>query len=260
MSKHTPPTLGADSFNCPHCGALAHQQWLKLWAEPFERTVRPRIADEKTSDTVRHSLEFSEERKQQLLEWLEQSRSKRPFLEKHDSSTFPRDEFHNLWASRCFSCREITVWVGDRITYPDVKLSVAPSEDLPSDVRADFEEAAIIVEHSPRGAAALLRLAIQRLLKHLGEKGDNINEDIASLVKKGLNQRIQQALDIVRVIGNNAVHPGQVDLRDDRETAVKLFGLVNLIVDQMITQPNQIDSMFNGLPEGARKSIERRDQ
>ena len=37
---------------------------------------------------------------------------------------------------------------------------------------------------------------------HLGESGKNINDDIAALVKKGLNLMIQQSLDVVRVIGN----------------------------------------------------------
>jgi hypothetical protein len=38
---------------------------------------------------------------------------------------------------------------------------------------------------------------------------------------------VQQSLDIVRVIGNDAVHPGQIDLTDDIETATKLFVLIN---------------------------------
>lgn len=72
-------------------------------------------------------------------------------------------------------------------------------------------------------------------------------------------EAFQKALDVGRVIGNNAVHPGQIDLKDDRATAEKLFGLVNLIADIMVTQPKHIDAMFQGLPEGARKAIEKRD-
>ncbi|MER9473535.1 DUF4145 domain-containing protein [Mesorhizobium sp. M0520] len=116
-----------------------------------------------------------------------------------------------------------------------------------------------MINTSPRSAAALLRQAIQRLCRHVGGDGKNINDDIASLVKKVLDPRVQKALDVVRVIGNNAVHPGQIDLKDDRATAAKLFGLVNLIADIMVTQPKHIDAMFEGLPEGARKAIEKRD-
>jgi hypothetical protein len=94
---------------------------------------------------------------------------------------------------------------------------------------------------------------------HLGEKGKKIDDDIASLVKKGLDSRVQQALDVVRVIGNNAVHPGQIDLSDDRATAEKLFGLVNLIAEIMISQPKHVRSMFDSLPKAALEAIQRRD-
>ena len=88
-------------------------------------------------------------------------------------------------------------------------------------------ESRTILDLSPRGAAALLRLCIQKLCKQLGQPGKNINDDIAALVKAGLDPKIQKALDIVRVIGNECVHPGTMDLRDDREIAAKLFVLVN---------------------------------
>jgi len=113
---------------------------------------------------------------------------------------------------------------------------------------------------SPRGAAALLRLCIQKLCKNLGEPGSNINTDIASLVKKGLPEKVQKSLDIVRVVGNNAVHPGQIDLNDDPTAATRLFGLVNLIADVMITQPKHVDDIFNEIvPQALKDQIAKRD-
>ncbi len=131
---------------------------------------------------------------------------------------------------------------------------------MPDEIAADYNEARQVLNDSPRSAAALLRLGIQKLCKHLGEPGKNINDDIASLVKKGLPERVQQALDIVRVVGNNAVHPGQIDLKDDAETAGSLFELVNIIVDVMISEPQRIKELYEKLPESARKAVEDRDK
>ena len=93
----------------------------------------------------------------------------------------------------------------------------------------------------------------------MGEKGKDLNEDIASLVKKGLEEDVQKALDVVRVIGNHAVHPGQIDLKDDKPTAASLFALVNLIVERRIAIPKRIKEIYEGLPSGALEQIAKRD-
>lgn len=93
----------------------------------------------------------------------------------------------------------------------------------------------------------------------LREKGKNIDDDIASLVKKGLSPLVQQSLDAVRVIGNEAVHPGTLDLKDDRDTATRLFDLVNIIAEQMISNPKHVKEIYEKIPEEKRKAIERRD-
>lgn len=168
-------------------------------------------------------------------------------------------DVQNLSISRCFNCDKIGIWIHNQLSWPRLGTAPLPNVDLSTEIRLDYEEASVILDSSPRGAAALLRLAIQKICKNLGEKGRSIDADIASLVEKGLDPRVQQALDVVRVIGNNAVHPGQIDLRDDRATAEKLFGLVNLIAEIMISQPKHVSSMFESLPENARKAIELRD-
>ena len=93
----------------------------------------------------------------------------------------------------------------------------------------------------------------------LGEKGKNIDDDIASLVGKGLNPLVQQSLDVVRVIGNEAVHPGVMNLKDDRETAATLFGLVNAIAEQLITNPKTVQALYEKLPESKRVAIAARN-
>jgi hypothetical protein len=134
-----------------------------------------------------------------------------------------------------------------------------PYDDMPSDVKEDFLEAREVVEISPRSAAALLRLALQKLMKHLGQKGEKINTDIGELVKAGLPVKIKLALDSLRIYGNYAVHPGEIDLKDDRETALKLFTLLNLIVYDRITQPKEIEELFNRLPESKTRGVKNRD-
>jgi len=154
----------------------------------------------------------------------------------------------------CVHCQRYSLWRGAKMLYPS-----GGGAPLPDDIRADYEEARAIVSLSPRGAAALLRLAIQKLCIHLGEPGENLNTDIANLVKRGLPGKVQKALDIVRVIGNEAVHPGQIDLKDDKQTANELFHLLNLIAEVMITQPKHVDELYESLPESKREAIRGRD-
>lgn len=162
--------------------------------------------------------------------------------------------------SKCESCGEPTIWHGETMIYPLHSVAEPPNADLPEDIRADFEEARIIANFSPRGAAALLRLAIQKLCAYLGQSGKNINTDIAALVTSGLPAKVQQALDAVRVIGNDAVHPGTIDLRDDSETVNKLFRLVNFIAHKTITEPREVDEIYNGLPADKLAGIALRDK
>jgi hypothetical protein len=135
-----------------------------------------------------------------------------------------------------------------------------PHDDMPGSVRRDYEEAMGVFKYSARSAAALLRLAIQKLCKELGERGKNINEDIGSLVAKGLPTHIQQALDIVRVIGNEAVHPGVIDVGDNPEIAMELFGLVNEIVEDQISKKKRIKATYDSLPKTKLDAIEKRDR
>lgn len=162
----------------------------------------------------------------------------------------------------CHHCSGESYWHIDRGTLiePAVSNSPLPHPDLPDACRVDFEEARQILGASPRGAAALLRLCLQKLCTELGEDGNNINADIATLVAKGLPPMVQQALDVVRVTGNHAVHPGEMSLEDDPESAGVMFDMINFIVEDRISRPKAIQEHYARLPQRARDAIEKRDQ
>lgn len=160
--------------------------------------------------------------------------------------------------STCRHCGKSQIWHFSELIYPVRGLAPPPNPEMPSTVLAAYEEAAKISGQSPRAAAALLRLAIQQLCAHLEAPGKTINDDIAFLVKKGLPELVQQSLDVVRVVGNNAVHPGVIDA-DNPETVARLFELVNVIVEYMIALPKRVSGLYLALPESARQGIDKRD-
>ncbi|GHO53748.1 DUF4145 domain-containing protein [Ktedonobacter robiniae] len=134
------------------------------------------------------------------------------------------------------------------------------ARDMPKDIIEVYKEASAIFSHSPRASAALLRLALQKLCIHLGQPGKNLHDDIRALVEAGLSPKVQQAFDIVRIAGNNAVHPGEIDFNDDAKTVKTLFKLINFIVEEMITRPREIKKMYDTLPQTKRDEIEKRDR
>lgn len=257
MSRVVQPSVNETAFSCPHCAAFTSQFWYDLYAVDIKsenplpivasQNLRAKAVNIQNSDQRADFLKLLDKIETGLVVVSEENRSS-------GSRTF------NLHLSKCYNCKKIAVWVHDKLLFPTIKAGGQPNFDLPEDIIRDFEEAREIVSSSPRGAAALLRLCIQKLCKHLGEKGKNIDDDIASLVSKGLNPLVQQSLDIVRVIGNEAVHPGVIDLKDDSEIALRLFDLVNAIADQMISHPKTVSGLYAKLPEAKRKAIETRDK
>jgi hypothetical protein len=156
--------------------------------------------------------------------------------------------------SQCENCEKHAVWVNEKLIYPISSTAPLPLGDMPEEIRNDFLEARNIVDVSPRSAAALLRLTLQKLMWHFGERGEAIEESLEGLKKKGLDVKFQRALESVRVTGDNAVPPGQIDSGDDVEVAMTLFNLLNLIVDALITQPRRVNEMLERLPQSKKPS------
>lgn len=215
------PSLRASSFACPFCGALAQQTWADCYSQNPE-----------TGDHADPALSVSE----------------------------------------CFACGGETVWrrwiesgngggwTIERgvIIYPvSAKFGPARHEDMPADVAAVYDEASTVASLSPRSASALLRLALEVLLNDLYPEAGDLNTKIGAAVAAGLPRQVQQTMDVMRFNGNQSVHEFRSD--DTPETATTLFNLLNIVVEQLISQPKQLEQLYSGLPEGVRKQVDRRD-
>jgi hypothetical protein len=258
--KHVAPSVAETAFSCPHCGAFATQFWHTLDSDRRKDSDRtPRFPSEDWIPELESNPELDADRKRAVADWVRKSAAGFVFADADQGRHYVQYDISNLNLSECFNCRKFAVWVHKSVVHPPQRGGPDPCPDLPEELQRDFEESRTILDLSPRGAAALMRLVIQKLCCHLGEKGRNIDDDIASLVKKGLNPLVQRSLDIVRVVGNEAVHPGTLDLTDDRNTALQLLGLVNAIAEQMISHPKVVKEMYDALPSAKLEAIQRRD-
>ncbi len=258
--KYVSPSIKETAFNCPHCGALTNQFWSSVFLS--QQSIQnplvnvPNLADHLNRD---YTAIEEESVRELVIEWVERMIIGAPFIDYQERSTNLKQQLCNCSVAKCFNCSDVSIWFHQKMVYPVVGDVLPANIDMPEDIKRDYEEAGAILSQSPRGAAALIRLAIQKLCKELGQPGKNINDDIKALVASGLDVRVQQALDAVRVIGNSAVHPGKIDMRDDRETAETLLKLLNLIVDKTISEPKHVQEVYDSLPETVLNEIARRD-
>jgi hypothetical protein len=173
-----------------------------------------------------------------------------------------RDDTANYAYQRCMHCGNSLIWLEGKRIYPLTSAGPAPDADMPVDVRADYVEAQVVAPLSPRGAAALLRLAIDKLTAGLypDKARTPLNDRIGWMDKQGyIGDDIQQMLDAGRVIGNHAVHPGELDLQATPELVESLFWVTNELVEDLIAKPERRKAIYDSLPEADRQRIERRD-
>lgn len=220
--NYYPPSYGLKAFHCPRCYVYAKQEWFGTY------TSRKVIAVP----------------------------GSRNHIEEHNLT-----EALYLEVSRCAHCHKYSIWLEEALLYPASIPVPQPHKDMPSEVSELYNESAQVLFISPRAAAALLRLALQKLLEKTGGKGKNINSDIEFLVRSGkVTTNTQRALDVLRVLGNNAVHPGEINLNEDPEHVKAMFAFMNYVVDGLISQEKQINKLFESLPDRQRNSIKKRDK
>ncbi|WP_300450124.1 MULTISPECIES: DUF4145 domain-containing protein [Helicobacter] len=235
------PKFNESSFTCPYCGVLAQMDF--FIPSEFEREIIDEIMGIEyiVNDSLkRHHLWSAEyeslnNRTEAIKEIIQDYRA-----------------YANTFCI-CQNCNETSIWINQKMVYPKARLTPLPNKDLPDEIKVDYEEASKIMQDSPRGACALLRLALQKLMIHLGED-KNLDKAIQGLIdKKKIDETLQKALDSVRVIGNSAVHPNELDVKDNIEIATALFKIINYIAEKILSDKKQIEEIYSLLPENAKR-------
>lgn len=222
MPKHVAPKRLLEVFTCPYCDVTATQSW---YGNNCVYSAQE-LYDVETDEVC---LRFS--------------------------GQYITDEIISEWLfSKCESCKQIAVWHKDEMVHPFSCPVDEPNPDMPGVVRDRYIEASKVVGLSPVSAAALLRLALQLLLKEVLQEDStgSVYEDIKLLKDRPIDSSLVKALDIIRISGNESVHPGTVNLNENKDDAFYLFDLLNMICDQFFTQPRKMQEMYEKMPESKR--------
>ncbi|PEO24937.1 hypothetical protein COL24_00880 [Bacillus toyonensis] len=233
------------TITCPHCFKISSQNWY-FKIGPFHKLEE--------SMTV-HSPDGGST---MIAEPEEPEVSKKPFDE---------DNLAGIILSTCSECDATTYWLksidGDELQlYPqNFSNYPQPHEDMPKHISKTFKEAGSVMDLSLGSSAALARLTLENLLIHLGYEGYSLNDKIGKVIKDGeISKKTEKALDVIRVYGNSGAHSGIIDLEELPWVPATLLKLINLVVDDLITAPKEIDNMFDALPAGIKAGIEKRDK
>lgn len=233
---------GEKTFNCPHCEAKTQHIWSTLRVDNFDGGYKDIGLVENLLVAVQKVGESN-----------------------GVSDNLNGYKYQDIFAvSLCISCEKFSSWYEGDIVYPMNEAQIpSPEEHMPVEIKKLYNEAKSVYHLSFRSSCALLRLALEKLLIIVGAKGNSINSRINNLVvEQKIPTSVQQALDTIRILGNDGVHPGVIDISDNerKENALMLFLLLNIIVDRMIKADMQIQQFYSLIPESKRKAIEQRDK
>ncbi len=239
MESDREPQLYLSPFRCPYCRVVAQQDWQQLYWQDDDSSFNDAF--------IRATL----------------------LVDKH--ITF------FLFTAQCSNCTKASVWraegssdgegaakyVNGRMLFP----SKSSTEQLPEgagDVAVQcYSEAKSIADKSPRAAAALLRVTIEAVCRQvLGERNGTLAELIEKIGEKHhLSETVLDAMTALRLIGNSAVHPGQIDLenRDSNTTVNELFMLADYIYEQIIELPRKIQQISASIKKNRSNNINEKE-
>jgi hypothetical protein len=251
--KSRAPRRGSDAFDCPRCGAYAHQTWYDLKREIFDNYEQ----EHWTVDAI-------DSGQLNPLSGLQESLS-----DPETSDTKKCAPIVGAWAmSQCGRCEEYSTWRDDSLMYPAGSSNAqTPHEDMPDEAKALYREAAAVVGISRRAGAALARATLERLLRLLDpmEKNPSLADRIDHVTPKA-TRALAKMLTVIRHTGNKSLHvddePDDVMLLildpEEEQIVDLIFASINGLVEELVTRPREVDAIYGRIPEHIRDAVRKR--
>ncbi len=172
----------------------------------------------------------------------------------HDSIEYSVSEnakiYKNLfYFENCEICQETSIYnaiTGEKI-HPNTTSIKKPNSDMPQNIKDLYVEASSVFEMSPRSSLAIIRLALDLLCIELGaDKKDSLYNKVEWLHNENvIDSELKDLAHGVRGLGNDAVHPRNIDEEINKDDAMLVFELINIIVDEKITKVNRKKELVN---------------
>src|SRR3984893_16075701 len=229
MASHdVEPQLGAESFSCPHCNTVAHQDWYSLFLKS-ENAAEVRVLTPEAVKALRQG-DAQRDNIKEIDQFVERLK-KNALTYEYQKHPHPlKVKMANLHISNCHSCNGFSLWVGGLLVFP------TRIDKTPELVEQDLEEAAAILNKFPRREAALMRVCIQKLVHLLEENGNALNQRVSSLVRKGLEMEMQQAMEVLQVLRLDPVQLNRLESQADRETALRFLVSLKEVLERRMSQ------------------------
>lgn len=174
-----------------------------------------------------------------------------------------------IFTLRCsnLECREISVVAINRGTgeqidlIPQVVVKQYP-DYIPQSIRQDYTEAVMILERSPKAAAALLRRCLQTMIRDFWGIQDkkNLAQEIDA-IKEMITPSQWNALDGLRKIGNIGAHMEKdvnLIIEVEPEEAEKLQKLIELLLDKWYVARHDEEQLCKGITSSAATKMEQK--
>lgn len=224
LQEDNKPSILKRKFICPLCQAIAGHSWHITY---MGKSINP------PGDLLKRQILRSPNNSLSELDILKEDEASISDLEiierESELETIEVSRLDYLYLSKCMSCEKHSIWKGKKLVYPIIVMTPPPCEDLPDDVKSIYNEAALILNNSPRAAAALLRLCLEKVCVDLGETHKNLFTKIENLKEAGKIPDTEIFMHFIRKVGNDAIHPTKIIESEGDIDALLLFSMINAI-------------------------------